>query len=103
MDKVLIVRESFDHEAKEILGFRRSAPTAIQSTAAAVTTMLLVFQQMGLGVVWLGAPLMAKKEIETLLNVPPNLSLVCLVAVGYPDESPQKERRPVEEVLRFIY
>jgi nitroreductase len=103
MDKVLIVRESFDHEAKEILGFRRSAPTAIQSTAAAVTTMLLVFHQMGLGVVWLGAPLMAKKEIETLLNVPPNLSLVCLVAVGYPEESPQKERRPVEEVLRFIY
>jgi nitroreductase len=103
MDKVLMVRESFDHEAKEILGFRKSAPTAIQSTAAAVTTMLLVFHQMGLGVVWLGAPLMAKKEIETLLNVPPNLSLVCLVAVGYPDESPQKERRLVEEVLRFIY
>jgi len=46
---------------------------------------------------------MAKKEIETILNVPPNLSLLCLVAVGYPDESPQKERRPVEEVLRFIY
>ncbi len=103
MDKVLIVRESFDHEAKEILGFRRSAPTAIQSTAAAVTTMLLVFHQMGLGVVWLGAPLMAKKEIETLLNVPPNLSLVCLVAVGYPDESPQKDRKPVDEVLNFIH
>ena len=103
MDKVLIVRESFDHEAKEILGFRRSAPTAIQSTAAAVTTMLLVFHQMGLGVVWLGAPLMAKKEIETLLNVPPNLSLLCLVAVGYPDESPQKDRRPLEEVLKIIH
>jgi nitroreductase len=103
MDKVLIVRESFDHEAKEILGFRRSAPTAIQSTAAAVTTMLLVFHQMGLGVVWLGAPLMAKKEIETLLNVPPNLSLVCLVAVGYPDESPQKDRKPVDEALNFIH
>jgi nitroreductase len=103
MDKVLMARESFDHEAKEILGFRRSAPTAIQSSAAAVATMLLGFYQMGLGAVWLGAPLMAKKEIETILNVPPNLSLLCLVAVGYPDESPQKERRPAEEVLRFIY
>jgi nitroreductase len=103
MDKVLMARESFDHEAKEILGFRRSAPTAIQSAAAAVATMLLGFYQMGLGAVWLGAPLMAKKEIETILNVPPNLSLVCLVAMGFPDESPQKDRRPVEEVLRFIY
>ena len=47
MDKVLMARETFDHEAKEILGFRRLAPTAIQSAAAAVTTMLLVFHHMG--------------------------------------------------------
>ncbi len=103
MDKVLIARESFDPEAKNIMGFRRSAPTAIQSAAAAVTTMLLVFHQMGLGAVWLGAPLMAKKEIETLLNVPANFSLTSLIAVGYPDESPQRERKPVDQVLEFLY
>ncbi len=103
MDKVLAARESFDHEAKEILGFRRSAPTALQSTAATVATMLLVFHHMGLGAVWLGAPLHAKRAIEKILDVPPNLSLVCLVAVGYPDEVPKKDRKPVEEVLRFIY
>jgi len=103
MDKVLSARESFDPEAKEILGFRRLAPTALQSTAAAVAMMLLVFHQTGLGAVWLGAPLHAKKTIEKILNVPSNLSLVCLVAVGYPDESPIKDRKPVEEVLRFIY
>jgi nitroreductase len=103
MDKVLIARESFDPEAKNIMGFRRSAPTAIQSAAAAVTTMLLVFHQMGLGAVWLGAPLMAKKEIETLLNVPGNFSLTSLIAVGHPDESPQRERKPVDQVLEFLY
>lgn len=103
MDKVLMARESFDPEATRIMGFRRSAPTSIQSAAAAVTTMLLVFHQMGLGAVWLGAPLMAKKEIETLTKTPENLSLVCLVAVGYPDESPKKERKPVKEVLEFVY
>ena len=102
MDKVLLTRESFDPEAKQVLTFRRSAPTAIQSAAAAVATMLLAFHQMGLGAVWLGAPLMAKKEIETLLKVPSNLSLVCLVAVGYADESPQKDRKPVDQVLEFI-
>jgi nitroreductase len=103
MDKVLMARESFDPEATRIMGFRRSAPTAIQSAAAAVTTLLLVFHHMGLGAVWLGAPLMAKKEMETILKVPENLSLVCLVAVGYPDEFPQKDRKPVEEVLEFVY
>ncbi len=103
MDKVLMARESLDPEATRITGFRRSAPTAIQSAAAAVTTMLLVFHHMGLGAVWLGAPLMAKKEIETILKVSENLSLVCLVAVGYPDEFPQKDRKPVEEVLEFVY
>jgi nitroreductase len=103
MDKVLLARESFDPEAKRVLTFRRSAPTAIQSAAAAVTTMLLAFHQMGLGAVWLGAPLMAKKEIETLLKAPSNLSLVCLVTVGYADESPQKDRKPVEEVIRFVH
>jgi nitroreductase len=102
MDKVLVARESFDSEAKKILAFRRSAPTAIQSAAASATTMLLAFHQMGLGAVWLVAPLMAKKEIEGLLNVPANLSLICLIAVGYPNESPQKDRKPVDEVLKFV-
>jgi nitroreductase len=102
MDKVLLTRESFDQEAKEVLTFRRSAPTAIQSTAAAVTTMLLAFHQIGLGAVWLGAPLMAKREIEAILRVPANLSLICLVAVGYPDESPQRDRKPVDQVIEFL-
>lgn len=102
MDRVLLTRESFDPEAKQVLTFRRSAPTAIQSVAAAVTTMLLAFHQMGLGAVWLGAPLMAKREIETLLKVPSTFSLICLVAVGYADESPQKDRKPVDQVLEFV-
>ena len=101
-DKPLTVRESYDQEAKEILVWRRSAPTAIQSAAAAVTTLLLVFHQMGLGAAWLGAPLMAKKEIKQILKVSEDLSLVCLVAVGYPDESPQKDRKPVDDVLEFV-
>ena len=102
LDKVLAVRESFDPEAREILEFRRSAPTAIQSGAAAVTTMLLVFHQMGLGAVWMVSPILAKKEIENILKSPPNMSLICLIAVGYPDELPHKERRPVDEVLEFV-
>jgi nitroreductase len=103
MEKLLAARESFDSEAKKVLGFRKSAPSVIQSVAAAVTTMLLVFHQMGLGAVWLVSPLQAKKEIESLLKAEANRTLVCLIAVGYPGESPQKERKPVDEVLDFVY
>jgi nitroreductase len=102
MDKVLVARESFDPEAKEILGFRRFAPTAIQSTSAAAATMLLALHQMGLGAIWLASPLLAKKEIEAILNVPAEMGLVCLIAVGYPDEFPQRDRKPVEQVLEFV-
>lgn len=102
-DKVLMARERLDEEAKRILGCRRFAPTSIQSAGAAVATMLLAFHQMGLGAVWLGAPLVAKKEIESILKVSSDLDLVCLVAVGYPAESPEKGRRPLEEVMKCIY
>ena len=102
MEKLLVARESFDSEAKRVMGYRRSAPTVVQSVAAAATTMLLVFHQMGLGAVWLVSPIQAKKEIETILKVPSTMSLVCLVAVGYPDESPQKDRKPVDQVLEFV-
>jgi nitroreductase len=57
---------------------------------------------MGLGAVWMAAPLQAKKEIEALLKVPAEMDLVSLVAVGYPDESPSKDRKPVDQVLEFV-
>ncbi len=102
IDRVLVKRETVDPEAKGILASRRSAPTALQSAAAAVTTMLLAFHQMGLGGLWMASPLQAKKEIEKILKAPSNLSLVCVVAVGYPDEVPEKDRKPVDQVLEFI-
>ena len=102
IDKALEVRGPSDPAAGEIRAFRRTAPTSIQSIAAAVATMLLVFQQMGLGAVWLGAPLMATKELNAILKAPANMDLTGLVAVGYPDESPKRDRKPVEQVMEFI-
>jgi nitroreductase len=102
LDKTIEERGFSDPEANQILAYRRVAPTGIQSIAAAVNTMLLVFHQMGLGAVWLGALLMARKEIDAILKVPAGLDLTSLIAVGYPDESPQKDRKPVDQVLEFI-
>lgn len=101
-DRILSSREASDPEARRIRDFRRSGPTGIQSAAAAITTVLLVFHAMGLGAVWLRAPLMAKGEIEEILSAPEAMDLVSLVAVGYPDERPQRERKPLSDVLEFM-
>lgn len=101
MERILMARDPSDEEARRLFTFRRSAPTTVQSTAAAVTTMLLVFHQMGLGAVWLAAPLLAKKEIESTFNVSSELSLTALVAVGYADESPRVSRKPLDQVMEF--
>jgi nitroreductase len=102
LDEVLTTRSRIDDEAKELLARRKSAPTSVQSASAAATTLLLALHAMGLGAVWLAFPLVAKKEVEVLLKVPDHTDFVCLIAVGYPAESPVKERKSVDEVLEFI-
>ena len=100
-DKILALRKKSDDEALRIRACRKFAPTSIQSVAAAVTIMLLAFHTMGLGAVWMVAPLLAKEKIESILKPPPETDLVCIVAVGYPDEIRKSGRKPVEKVLEF--
>lgn len=102
MDQVLSQRLAFDPEAQAIDEFRRAAPTGIQSTAAAVTTMLLALHQMGLGAVWMAGPLIAKQEIEELVGAAPEQTLICLVAVGNPDDFSRRPRRPVGDVVTMV-
>jgi nitroreductase len=102
-DKILRARKDVDGEAKKIFEAREIAASRIQSVAAAISYMLLVFHQMGLGAVWMTGPVQSKEEIEKLLNIPDELDLIALVAVGYPDETPkEKEVKPLEEVIEFV-
>jgi nitroreductase len=101
-DKVLAEREKHDPEAAQLRAFRKTAPSGVQSIAAAITTMLLVYHAMGLGAVWLAVPLLAKTDIETLLEPPSEYYLAGCVALGHPDETPQKDRQPLENVMRLI-
>jgi len=73
----------------------------IQSTSAAVAYLLLVLHQMGLGTLWMTGPLHAKADIEKTLKLPAGLDVVTMIPVGYPAESPTKDRKPVSEVARL--
>ena len=101
VDLVLTARET-DHQAAQIHEWRNVANSRIQSVASAITYLLLIFHQMGLGAVWMTGPMQAKEDIEKILKVHPEMDIVALIPVGYPDESPTSSRRPVGEVTEII-
>ncbi|TDA70113.1 MAG: nitroreductase [Clostridia bacterium] len=102
-DQILIRREAVDPRAAQMRQWRQTANSRIQSVAAAISYLLLVLHQMGLGAVWMTGPMQAKGEIEKILNVPPGMDLIAFIPVGYPDEEIRPaNRRPVTEVGTLI-
>jgi nitroreductase len=103
IDRVLAAREEFDSAALQIRQWRNVANSRIQSVAAAITYLLLVLHQMGLGAVWMTGPMQAKEAIEQILRVPPELDIVAFIPIGYPAESPApRERRPIREISELV-
>ena len=100
-DKLLKLRLPKDPAAQPILEHRRAANSGLQSVSAGIAYLLLALHAQGLGALWMTGPLVAKAEIEEILDVPQGLGLAALIAVGYPAERPQKMRKPVAEVIAF--
>ena len=102
IDKAMAERAKVDPKAKQIIDGLTRVDSRIQSVSAAIAYLLLALHQLGLGSVWMTAPLQAKADIEKILKVPPDLDIVALLPVGYPGESPVKDRKPVSEVCEII-
>ncbi len=102
VDQLMAMRENTDPAAAEMRRWRNIADSRIQSVSSAITTLLLVLHQMGLGALWMTGPMQAKGAIEKILGVPENLDLVAFIPVGYPDEKPTSQRKPVNEVTEVI-
>ncbi len=101
--KVMLAREKVDAKAAQMLQWDRTIDSRIQSVSAAIAYLLLVLHQMGLGAVWMTGPLPSSKgDIEKILEVPPDMDIIALIPVGYPAESPTRERKPVSEVCKVI-
>lgn len=70
--------------------------------AVAVQNFLLAAHSLGLGTCWMGVINTAFEEpIERLLEVPRDLAVLCVVSMGYPDERPSSDRRPLGDVLHW--
>jgi nitroreductase len=78
-----------------------SSQSWLVSTAAAIQNLLLAVHALGYGACWLGAPLIARGRLETLLEPPSGRRLVAIIPVGRPAEEPAApRRRPAEETIR---
>jgi nitroreductase len=72
------------------------------SVAMAVQNLLLAAPTLGLGACVLTAPLAVPEALRGTLEVPPGFDITCLVAVGYPAESPEPPRRKsLEHLVEF--
>ena len=102
-DKILALRKGDEPFVREIVENRSCAPTRVEQIGGIVAYLLLIFHSMGLGACWMTGPLIAKREMEEILQISGEWDLMALVPVGYPAETPEcKGKKTVEELVGFI-
>jgi nitroreductase len=102
-DKLLAARGPDDADARDMAAWRRFGSSRIQTIGGAVMLLLLALHQQGLGACWMAGPQQAKREIESILEVPQGWEFVSLVPVGWPaEEKVGAPRKPLDEVVKII-
>lgn len=72
---------------------------AAQSAAMAGQNLLLAAYNAGLGACWMCAPLFVPNVVREALDLPEDWQPQALITVGYPAETREKTRRPLEELV----
>lgn len=68
------------------------------NVAIAVEHIALAATAIGLGTCWIRA--FEEDRVESILGLPEGVSVLCLITVGYPDETPSaRPRRALEEIV----
>lgn len=74
----------------------------IESMGAAIEHLILAAVNLGYGACWLSGPLVARQELQDLLDVQEPWELEAMVAVGHPvSHHAQREKKPIEEVFEL--
>lgn len=64
-----------------------------QAMGACIQNMLLAAHALGLGAVWLGEILNKADDVRLILELPENLDLMAVVAIGHPSKQRNSSRR----------
>jgi nitroreductase len=73
------------------------------STCAAIMCLLLQAHAEGLGACWMAGPMVARRDIEKLLDIESPWRMVGAVALGYPEAPPADRpgRKPIDKVVTW--
>ncbi|MFO7827738.1 MAG: nitroreductase family protein [Bacteroidales bacterium] len=75
----------------------------MQSAGAAIQNILLSAVDLGYGACWLSAPMMAKEDLEKILNIENPYHLIAFVAVGKASRELQpKQKKSLDEIFKLI-
>lgn len=97
---LLIVVVAEPHQAELYYGDRGKHLYTTQNCAAAITNMLLVTHELGLGSCWVGA--FEDDMLMRAANIPEGIIPQAVLPIGYPDEKPvEVPRHDVEVFVRF--
>jgi nitroreductase len=103
MEKLFAARAKIDPKAAQMRDWNATVAARIQSVSAAISYLLLVLHQMGLGALWMTGPLpQSKGDVEKILACPPGMDIVALIPVGYAAETPTRTRKPIADVCTVI-
>jgi nitroreductase len=71
-----------------------------QAVGACIQNMLLAAHALGLGAVWLGEILNNAEHVRVLLELPPEMELMAVVAIGHPSVKKRtSQRKKIADVL----
>ncbi|MCR4398153.1 MAG: nitroreductase family protein [Firmicutes bacterium] len=87
---------------RDEIASRRQRPD-IQSIGAAIQLLLCAAYEKGYGTCWMSAPMVARRDLESIIGVREGETLCALVALGRPAEAATgSSRKPVEQVTTFV-
>lgn len=66
---------------------------------ACIQNMLLTAEETGLAACWLGEILNRKDEVNECLSIPGKYELMAVIAIGYGDENPSSDRKPLTDLI----
>jgi len=97
-----LLNETARQEEKSFL-YSMEHHSALISVSLSIQNILLMAEELGIGVCCMTGPLIAEQKLTECFNIPDRWKIAAVIAVGYPDEAPDNPgRKSVQTVIKWV-